>query len=73
MAAVVDRLISINAWRWTGALTRVNLPPLRAGCMSYTSKRVVSEGEDLFVRCTFLDGMDPVCRLWAWCVVCVCA
>lgn len=59
VVALVDRLITINAWRWTGTLTLVTLPPLRSGC-NYSSTRVVSEGEDLIVRRTIIDGLGEV-------------
>lgn len=54
--AIVDRLITLNAWRWAGALTPLSVPEPPPEYYVGFEDRVISEGEDLLVRVVCSDS-----------------
>lgn len=51
LIALVDRLITSNAWRWTGQLTKLDLPPLDAGDERIDHMcTTLRDGEEVLVR-----------------------
>lgn len=50
LVEVVDRYIKMNAWRWSGRLTEIDLPQDMRGRWSNYDRAALRNGESLLVR-----------------------
>lgn len=81
----VDRLADLNAWRWTGTLTKMDLPQMRLNtqethCPPINLQTLLSNGEELLIR-LFTEVLPPclcrclstcISRLWVCKLACAC-
>ena len=65
VACIVDKLVALNAWRWTGQLARVSLPPPMPMAGAYEFVRwdsvALTGGEVLIMRRSVSDEVRISC------------